>query len=112
MSIHGACYDAGQSGECGPECDVYQNGECHIEEEIDDMVVHKYNKEKEQTVKPLKVRVRYGRTINIGNYESIRMDYEVEVELRAGDDVSEALDTTRDYLKDKMVADIKESKHK
>ena len=61
---------------------------------------------------PLKVRVRYGKTINIGNYESIRMDYEVEVELRAGDDVSEALDTTRDYIKDKMAADIKESKHK
>ena len=62
---------------------------------------------------PKKVRVRYGRTINIGNFESIRMDYEVEVELdRDEDSVPIAIDTTRDYLKDKMAADIKESKHK
>ena len=62
---------------------------------------------------PLKVRVRYGKTINIGNYESIRMDYEVEVELdRDEDSVPTAIDTTRDYLKDKMAADIKESKHR
>ena len=64
-------------------------------------------------MKPLKVRVRYGKTINTGNYESIRMDYEVEVELdRDKDSVPTAIDTTRDYLKGKMAADIKESKHK
>ncbi len=64
-------------------------------------------------MKPTKVRVRYGRTINIGNYESIRLDYEVEVELdREEDTVPLAIDTTRDYLKEKMAADVAENKHK
>ncbi|RLD82417.1 MAG: hypothetical protein DRJ15_01560 [Bacteroidetes bacterium] len=62
---------------------------------------------------PKKVRVRYGRTINIGNFESIRMDYEVEVELDSPEDtVPLTIDTTRDYLKDKMAADVAEGNHK
>ena len=64
-------------------------------------------------MKLLRVRVRYGKTINMGNFESIRMDYETEVELdRDKDSVPTAIDTIREYLKDKMAADIKESKHK
>jgi len=64
-------------------------------------------------MKPTKVRVAYARTINIGNYESIKLHYEVEVELdRDEDSVPIAIDTTRDYLKDKMATDIKESKHR
>jgi hypothetical protein len=28
MSIHGECFDIGQSGNCGVECPLYQDGEC------------------------------------------------------------------------------------
>jgi hypothetical protein len=64
-------------------------------------------------MKPLKVRVAYGKTINIGNYESIKLHYEVEVEFdRDEDTVPLAIDTTREYLKEKMATDIAENKHK
>ena len=32
-------------------------------------------------MKTKSVRVNYGRTINMGNYESLRLDYAMEVEL-------------------------------
>lgn len=28
MSIHGECFDIGQSGNCGTDCPLYQDGEC------------------------------------------------------------------------------------
>jgi len=34
MSIHGACYEAGQSGKCGRECEVFLEGDCEIEDEV------------------------------------------------------------------------------
>jgi len=41
------------------------------------------------------------------------MDYEVEVELDSPEDtVPLTIDTTRDYLKDKMAADVAEGNHK
>ncbi|RLD82416.1 MAG: hypothetical protein DRJ15_01555 [Bacteroidetes bacterium] len=41
MSTHGACYDAGQSGKCGVECPVYQDGKCEIANEILELSVIK-----------------------------------------------------------------------
>ncbi|RLI83926.1 MAG: hypothetical protein DRP01_08730 [Archaeoglobales archaeon] len=37
MSVHGACFDNGQAGKCGPKCEEYIQGHCHIEDEIDEM---------------------------------------------------------------------------
>jgi len=34
MSRHGLCYDEGQSGRCGRECQAFQDGDCEIEDEI------------------------------------------------------------------------------
>jgi len=34
MSIHGICYDEGQSGNCGIECEGFQDGKCDIPDEI------------------------------------------------------------------------------
>lgn len=34
MSIHGLCFDEGQSGRCGWECRALLNGECSIPEEL------------------------------------------------------------------------------
>jgi hypothetical protein len=28
MSIYGECFDIGQTGNCGVECPLYQDGEC------------------------------------------------------------------------------------
>jgi hypothetical protein len=37
MSIHGDCFDEGQRGNCGPDCWVYQDGRCEIEDEIQEL---------------------------------------------------------------------------
>jgi len=34
MSIHGACFDNGQSGNCGFECSAFMEGDCEIQDEI------------------------------------------------------------------------------
>ncbi len=34
MSIHDPCFENGQSGKCGRECEVFQDGDCALEEEI------------------------------------------------------------------------------
>lgn len=34
MSIHGICFDEGQSGNCGLECRGFLDGECTIPDEI------------------------------------------------------------------------------
>ena len=34
MSIHGVCFDEGQSGNCGLECKGLADNECTIEDEI------------------------------------------------------------------------------
>ena len=35
-SIHGLCFDEGQSGRCGIECEAFINGECDIPDEMAD----------------------------------------------------------------------------
>lgn len=37
MSIHGICFDEGQSGNCGIECRGFLNRECSIADEIVDV---------------------------------------------------------------------------
>lgn len=34
MSVHGICFDEGQSGNCGLECRGFLDGECDIPQEI------------------------------------------------------------------------------
>ena len=34
MSIHGICFDEGNSGNCGPECAAHDSYECKIPDEI------------------------------------------------------------------------------
>ena len=34
MSIHGICFDEGQAGRCGLECEGFLNYECEIPDEI------------------------------------------------------------------------------
>jgi len=37
MSVHGVCFDEGQSGNCGLECRGFIGGECPIPDEIADI---------------------------------------------------------------------------
>lgn len=34
MSIHGICFDEGQSGNCGTECEGFITGECEVPDEV------------------------------------------------------------------------------
>ena len=34
MSRHGVCFDNGISGRCGPECELFELGQCDIGDEI------------------------------------------------------------------------------
>ena len=34
MSIHGICYDNGQSGNCNVECELFRSGECQAADEV------------------------------------------------------------------------------
>jgi hypothetical protein len=52
------------------------------------------------------IEVKYGVTKNLGNYESLRMDYGARVQLEDGEKPADVIDKTREYLKEKMKADI------
>jgi len=41
-------------------------------------------------MKPTKISVSYGKTVNTGNFNSLRLDASLEVELEPGDTASEA----------------------
>lgn len=49
-----------------------------------------------------KIKVAYGRTVNLGNYESERIDVELEAKLMPGEDSQEALDDLRAMAKLKV----------
>lgn len=34
MSIHGTCYDNGQAGNCGRECELFESGECEAYDDV------------------------------------------------------------------------------
>ncbi len=42
------------------------------------------------------IKVKYGRTINLGNYESTRIDAEADVE--KGDEATNVLDSLRNFV--------------
>ena len=50
-------------------------------------------------MKITKVSVSYGRTINMGNYESLRLEYSAEVELDPGDVAYTELKQARESLR-------------
>ena len=55
------------------------------------------------------VEVRYGVTANLGNYESLRLDYSARVQLESDDlaDTTQVMDNLRRNLRQKCDADIK-----
>lgn len=53
-----------------------------------------------------KVRANVGVTVNLGNYESLRLDYSVEAVLDFDDAVTESLDELRSKLVKKIKEDL------
>ena len=57
-------------------------------------------------MKAIKVRVSVGATINLGNYESLKIAYDVEAELAEGDSVKDSIDKARDLMTEKVREDL------
>lgn len=55
------------------------------------------------------IEVRVGVTVNLGNYESLRVDYQARAEIEEGEKASEVIDKTRNYLKKKMAEDLEKT---
>lgn len=55
--------------------------------------------------KARRVRVSIGFTANAGNYESARMQQEIELDLEEGEKVSEVLAQGKEFLRDRVYKD-------
>ena len=56
-------------------------------------------------MKATDVEVRYGITKNLGNYESLRLDYSVRLTLEEGDKAGAAIDEGLKFVKNKVLDD-------
>lgn len=57
-------------------------------------------------MKPTEITVNFGVTKNMGNFESLRLDYQMKVELGPGEKPGPVIDDAREYLANKMKTDI------
>jgi len=55
-------------------------------------------------VRVTKISLRYGRTVNLGNFESVKVECEIEAEIEEGDDPASA----RKVLHEQVKADVRE----
>ena len=61
-------------------------------------------------MKATKVRVSVGATINLGNFESLKIAYDIEADMdKAGESVNNCIDTLRDHLTEKVREDLSNS---
>jgi len=58
--------------------------------------------------KPIEITVNYGRTINMGNYESFRIDVTERRQLQEGENSEQVIRDTRNWLRALAVKMIKE----
>lgn len=52
------------------------------------------------------IKVSYGRTVNLGNYESLRLDLSLEIERSLGDDTRDLIEEAKMYLRNEMAIQI------
>jgi methyl coenzyme M reductase subunit D len=64
-----------------------------------------YNMENTQT----KVNVTLGYTMNLGNFQSLRIDIGVEDQLRDGEQVQEGFDRVYGFVEQQLAAKLKEA---
>lgn len=60
----------------------------------------------------MKVTCSMGRTINIGNYESIRLDYSIELQVKEGEKPSEAWDRAQKMVSSRLDVESKKIEDK
>ena len=57
-----------------------------------------------------KVKVALGYTINLGNFQSLRIDLEVQDNKREGENVNEAFERVYSFVEGKLAEKVNESK--
>jgi hypothetical protein len=57
-----------------------------------------------------RVRVALGATINIGNFENLRIDYELTTDVLDGEDYVTAFNRVTEIVEDRLIARINEEK--
>ena len=72
----------------------------------DTVVIHEgYDMENDST----KVRVALGYTLNLGNFQSLRIDLEVTDNKRDGENTSDAFERVYAFVEDKLAEKVKEA---
>lgn len=61
--------------------------------------------ENEQT----KVKVNLGYTLNLGNFQSLRVDLEIQDSKREGENVEQAFERVYDFVETKLAEKVKEA---
>ena len=56
-----------------------------------------------------KVSVALGYTLNLGNFQSLRIDLGIEDSERDGENISEAFDRVYSFVEDKLTEKVKEA---
>jgi len=59
---------------------------------------------------PTKVTVTLGYTLNLGNFQSLRIDIGVEDSRRAGENIDEAFDRVYSFVEAKLITKTNEAK--
>jgi hypothetical protein len=59
---------------------------------------------------PTKVTVTLGYTLNLGNFQSLRIDIGVEDSRRAGENIDEAFDRVYSFVESKLITKTNEAK--
>jgi hypothetical protein len=59
---------------------------------------------------PTKVTVTLGYTLNLGNFQSLRIDIGVEDSRRAGENMDEAFDRVYSFVESKLITKTNEAK--
>ena len=56
-----------------------------------------------------KVKVNLGYTLNLGNFQSLRIDLEVQDNKREGENTNEAFERVYSFVEDKLAEKVKEA---
>jgi hypothetical protein len=57
-----------------------------------------------------KIKVMLGYTLNLGNFQSLRIDVGVDDSRREGENISEAFERVYAFVEDKLATKVRESK--
>jgi len=73
---------------------------------VDREYLEGYEMENEQT----RVKVALGYTLNLGNFQSLRIDIGIDEDRREGESVSEAFERVYEFVEKKLIEKINEAK--